>query len=111
MPRHRLFYALDDDDNPVPVDFDDPRLRARWSALEQGEADPYRVARDKVDKWDISTVFLCIDHAHGCGTPVLWETMIFGPEPWDEWCERYTSYADAVAGHARAIEMVRGNRP
>jgi hypothetical protein len=55
-------------------------------------------------------VFLGVDHAHLGGPPVLWETMIFGFEN-DEYQERYTSKADALAGHARAAAIARGSPP
>lgn len=55
----------------------------------------------------VSTVFLGIDHNWGRGPPVLWETMIFGG-PHDEFQERYSSHESAVAGHARAVRIARG---
>jgi hypothetical protein len=62
----------------------------------------------------VSTVFLGFNHAplfdnNGKriinGTPVLWETMIFGGEH-DQYQERYTSHEDALAGHQRALDLV-----
>lgn len=57
----------------------------------------------------VSTVFLGLDHAHGGGPPLLFETMIFrDPGGWSEdYCERYTTAAEALAGHARAVELAR----
>lgn len=54
---------------------------------------------------DISTVFLGINHRHGTGLPILFETMIFGGEH-DGYCERYSTWEEAEAGHQRAIELV-----
>jgi hypothetical protein len=55
----------------------------------------------------VSTVFLGLDHNFSqSGPPVLWETMIFGG-PHDGHQARYTSEADARAGHAAALEMAR----
>lgn len=56
----------------------------------------------------ISTVFLWIDHAfRKFGSPVLWETMIFGG-PHDQYQERYTSREDAIKGHEKALRIARG---
>ena len=51
----------------------------------------------------VSTVFLAINHGSD-ERPVHFETMIF-PESgkWTEqYCERYVTYKDALAGHERA---------
>jgi hypothetical protein len=55
----------------------------------------------------VSTVFIGIDHRiYGKGPPVLFETMIFGgPLDHDQW--RYSSYDDAVTGHAAAANKAR----
>jgi hypothetical protein len=39
-------------------------------------------------------------------TPVLWETMVFGPSPFDRWQRRYTSKLDALAGHVLVRALV-----
>lgn len=55
----------------------------------------------------ISTVFLGIDHRfHGDGPPILWETMIFGG-PCNEEMDRYSTRAEALAGHERMVDRVR----
>lgn len=54
----------------------------------------------------VSTVFLVIDHAFGCGPPVLFETMVFGGRH-DGYQERYHTWDEAIAGHSKAIDMVR----
>lgn len=46
----------------------------------------------------VSTVFLALDHNFGFGPPVLWESMVFGG-PLDGETARYTTRADADAGH------------
>lgn len=96
MRPHR--YILDEAGEPVPCD--DIIEWARGFDMEHR-----RVAETVIDNVRVSTVFLGIDHAFDGGPPVLWETMIFGGEH-DEYCDRYTSRADAVAGHTRAVDMV-----
>jgi hypothetical protein len=41
----------------------------------------------------------------GDGSPVLFETMVFGGE-YDEYQERYHTYDEAEEGHKRICEMV-----
>lgn len=56
----------------------------------------------------VSTVFLGVDHSWSPeDSPVLWETMVFGGPGDGEYQVRYSSYADAVKGHAEAVQMVR----
>lgn len=44
------------------------------------EHDKKRVADTQVGKFWISTVFLGLDHNFGTGLPILFETMVFGPD-------------------------------
>jgi hypothetical protein len=64
------------------------------------------VASDYVGVIHVSTVFLNIDHSFNSGTPVLWETMVFGGEH-DGYQDRYTSVLEAMEGHGRVLHMVR----
>lgn len=64
------------------------------------------VALDKIGKVRVSTVFLGLDHSFGRGEPLLFETMIFGGKH-DEYQERYTTWTEAEAGHAKALALVK----
>lgn len=56
----------------------------------------------------ISTVFLGLDHQYGDGPPLLFETMVFAGEPGDDcYCDRYSTWDEAAAGHAKAVQWVR----
>lgn len=56
----------------------------------------------------VSTVFLGNDRRFiGDGPPVVFETMIFGGGEFNQEQERYTTYADAQAGHERWAAVVR----
>lgn len=66
------WYTLDENGEPVP------------STVEEADkclGDPARrrVGRDQVGSFDVSTIFLTLDHsfAEGGDSPVLWETAIF----------------------------------
>lgn len=76
---------------------------ARW--FENGDA--RIVASDRVGDVRVSTVFVGLDHSYGDGEPLLWETMIFGG-PHDGYQNRYTSKADAIVGHATALNIAMG---
>ena len=73
----------------------------RW--LETGNK---RVAQDTVGDVRVSTVFLDLDHSFGKGPPLLFETMVFGVDD-NEDMERYSTWSEAEAGHARWVEKVR----
>lgn len=66
------------------------------------------VKKDRIGHSLVSTVFLGLDHSFDGGTPVLWETMIFGGKE-DMYQDRYTSYEEALVGHQKAINLVKKN--
>lgn len=68
----------------------------------------WRVGDDTVNQHRVSTVFLGLDHQYGDGPPLVFETMIFPAGSWSEvYCERYSTWAQAEAGHAKAIEHAK----
>jgi hypothetical protein len=137
------------------VDDDDAELKKKWDEFDNTHGIDYfdregkpmstyqymkkprdykRVALTKVGQYNISTVWLGLDHSFGHGPPLIFETMIFwelevpeeinldlpsiGGMPgfkfhrtqktgWDDYCDRYHTEAEAIAGHAAAVEMVR----
>lgn len=118
--KRPMAYRLDEHGEPEPLDMSDPN---RW-----GDADPFRdprrqVARNDIDEYEVSTVFLVVDHGWQ-GEPVLWETMIF-PRGWrdnasrrrvkdtaERYTERYTSREAAALGHARIVAaLLAGKTP
>jgi hypothetical protein len=79
---------------------------ARWfeatSAL-----DERRVGLDEVSGVRISTIFLGLDHQLGSGPKLWFETMVFpGDDGEDSYMARYSTWAQAEAGHAAAVAMV-----
>ena len=77
-----------------PVLCNDLLTWGRWM-----ETADRHVARDERDGVVVSTVFLGLNHAFGPGQPLLFETMIFGG-PSDQDQARYSTWAEATAGHA-----------
>jgi hypothetical protein len=101
-----LSYILDDQGEPVGLEFDDPCNLEWYKRRDEPGPQNRRVGLTKVGAWEVSTVFLMVDHQFGDGPPILWELMVFGPEPWSDYQERYTSRADAEAGHKRVCELL-----
>ena len=89
------WYVLDENHNPVKVDI------MVGAARMEGDRS---VASTAVGEASVSTVFLGLDHRRGDGPPILFETMIFGG-PEDGFQERYTTWAEAEAGHERAVAV------
>jgi hypothetical protein len=103
----------DRDGNPISHD--------EWIRLWSNNA--YKIIRrDTVGGYDVSTVWLGLDHGFGRGRPLIFETMVFEAEPtwhpasasfpgyWgrrDYDQRRYSTEADALAGHAAISEEIR----
>lgn len=52
----------------------------------------------------VSTVFLGLNHRFGDGPPLIFETMVFGPDSYiDMDCERYSTEEQAKAGHEAMV--------
>ena len=66
--------------------------------------------RDLGDVGSVSTIWLGLDLGFSWpagGPPVIFETMIFGG-PLDGYCERWTTEAEARAGHRAFVRLLRG---
>lgn len=77
-----------------------------WGRFMRGRS---RVHHDVVGEVTVSTIFLGVDFGHGVeGPPLIFETMVFGgTHHMGQW--RYRTAAEAEAGHARALRLVRGD--
>jgi hypothetical protein len=65
---------------------------------------------DIVDEHWVSTVWVGIDRGFDMDKPLVFETMVFPDRnvPKIEcYCERYSTYEDAIKGHIAACEWVR----
>lgn len=101
-----IHYVLDEKGNPRP----EPDLMA-WALWMESSHEFRRVAREQVGSYDVSTVFLGLDHGIGRSNraPVLWETMIFGDGPLRGEMDRCSgSREQAEAMHAKMVEYVKG---
>lgn len=89
------YYKLNDKHEPYEVTMEE------WATSAGG----YRVDLTKLENGiKVSTVFLGLDHNYEDGPPILFETMIFGGKH-DEYQERYSTWDEAVEGHARAVKL------
>lgn len=102
-----MHYILDKDKQVVETDL------KGWAEWFESNQRARIVKQHRSDTIHVSTVFLGLDHNFsGTGPPILFETMIFeDPEhPGREsYCERYTSYIDALRGHYAACRMKWGD--
>ena len=92
-------YILDENGNPQEEK--DSMKWACWFATGNRI-----IARNEINRRRISTVFLGLNHNFGEGKPLLFETMIFDGKH-DEYQERYSTKEEALAGHAKAVELVK----
>ncbi len=92
------------DHNHQVVAVDDPLVWAEW--LDRTDR---TVKKTTLGGKLVSTVFLGMDHSFGTGEPLVFETMIFpeGGPLLEEYCDRYSTWAEAEAGHEKAVAMVR----
>lgn len=73
-----------------------------------------RVARSKVisaadpaKSFDVSTVWLGLDHSFGGGIPLIFETMVFAEgDSMDLDCRRYATEEQARGGHVETVAVV-----
>jgi hypothetical protein len=108
-----LWYILDENKNPVPS----TAMRAsRWMHGDDENDRSIFEARCRVGLTtvrpgvEVSTVFLGLDHGHDSRKPpVLFETMVFRD---GHGCDgdRYTTWADAKAGHDKTVAEVRAEK-
>lgn len=110
----------------TPVREPDVLMWAAW--FEHNER---RVRLTRVGPYEISTVFLGLDHNHmrhfGGGPPLLFETMVFLPEmvselEWEgrsmgkyreslDTCERCSTWLEAEAQHEREVQALLAAEP
>lgn len=83
-----------------------------------GDAEYKRIGLTEVASHDrsvvhrISTVWLALDHNHGDGPPLLFETMVFGEGSWtDQDCQRYSTELEARIGHSEMVALVAARVP
>lgn len=79
-----------------------------WSML-HASFDYRLVAKTQVGAYEVSTVWLGMDHGFGDGPPVIFETMVFATVagPYDLDCWRYSTEQQAREGHEEVVLLLR----
>lgn len=100
-----MFYKLDENKNAIPCEV----LEWGEQLEEMSISGAKIVANEEVNGKIISTVWLGVNHSYNDGfPPLIFETMIFeGDSCWDIYCDRYSSWDEALAGHQKAIRWVK----
>ena len=115
------YFTLDDQNNVVPMADDviawaqeQERLRTTGRRI---------VAQEQIGPYFVSTVFLGLNHRFDFGggpplPPLVFETMVFCKRPADPdklgedlYCDRYSTWMQAVAGHDYAVGLARKGMP
>ena len=83
----------------------EPITFAEWLG---GPDNRVAVALTHVGSVEVSTLFFGVDHrTYATGPPLIFETMVFGGAL-DGQGERYSTEAEALAGHDEWVAKVRG---
>lgn len=99
-------YVLDENNKPVATS-----SMAEWGEFFRNTERRTVAKTDGVNGYDISTVFLGIDHNYSTeGPPILFETMVFGDDGDDVYCVRCSTWEEAEAQHAEAVQLVKNGR-
>jgi hypothetical protein len=99
-----VFYYLNDDHTTRPCDVVEWAEQLTHMMITNNK----NLKEDTVNgKW-ISTIWLGIDHNYLGGLPLIFETMVFndGDLHLDEYCDRYSTWDEAIEGHQKAIQWV-----
>lgn len=97
-----FYFNLDENNNVVECEQKD------WCDLcetKDGQ-ERRRVGWDEVNGYEVSTVFLGLDHGF-TGRPLLFETMIFGKGDEDGYQIRCSTWDEAVEMHKEAIDWIK----
>jgi hypothetical protein len=98
------YYIPDENQNPVALSFEEYISMLKNDELEDTN---YVIQQDVLENGKfVSTVLLMMDHTGG-----MYETMVFSDSKSysDIYCDRYSSLADAKAGHQKALEWAKNN--
>ena len=69
------------------------------------------VKQEKVGPYEVSTVFLGLDHNHAqAGPPILFETMIFSESEAVDYQRRCSTWDQALAMHRRAVAWIKEHK-
>lgn len=96
-----MYYILNEEGEPV-----EERNITRWALWFEKAAEKRTIANTTIGDICISTVFLGLDHSYGRGSPLLYETMIFGGEH-HGYQTRCGTKASALMMHQEAVKFAK----
>lgn len=87
----------------------EPITLDEYVKIVEEDSNAMRVALTKVGEYQVSTVWLGIDHGmwDSDGPPIIFETMVFDAAGEDRYMDRYATKEAAVAGHNKACVLFR----
>ena len=93
-------------------DFDGNKIEMKkWSQIWNSQE--RFLAQDEVNEYFVSTVWLGMNHNVEGGEPLIFETMTFAQgedKKFDEYQWHYSTKEEALAGHAHAIALIKGEK-
>lgn len=96
-----MYYILDDNKLVVPA-------RDHWEWASWFDKPDRIVRQEEIGTAWVSTVFLGMDMNWSMeGPPIVFETMIFPTDAWDDYTDRCATYEEALAMHVTACAHVR----
>ncbi len=102
--KNRPYKYILSEDKKTPLPAND---LFSWSVWMEN-AENRRVAYTEVGDYDVSTVFLGLDHNFGSGgSPILFETMVFNRKTDLEMCVRSSTWEEAKKGHEQICAEMR----
>lgn len=101
--RYQFYYDMEG--NPIDI--------KQWGKL-FGDTKKRRVGQDEFSGYTVSTVWMGINHNFVGNPPLIFETMVFGPDSLDgteveEFTERYSTIAEAKTGHRKTVAAVKAS--
>lgn len=102
MNNNTTFNYTLEGNNPVPCH--DLETWANWFCKIENR----RVEVTDLKDFQVSTVFLGIDHSWYKDIPLLFETMVFKSDNLlNDYCRRYHTWDEAVAGHWAIVALIK----
>ena len=101
--KRSLFYYLNDDNSTRECDV------MEWchQLEEMNKYSKHHLGFDEVKGYLVSTIWIGSNMNYsGVGPPLIFETLIFNDKD-SMYCEKYSTWDEAIDGHERAIQWVK----
>lgn len=98
-------YILDEEGNVKP-EYD----LLEWGRWFENAGSKRFLKQETIGDYWVSTVFLGLDYSFDYSdnhVPILWETMVKKDGKWLDYCNRYATKEEALAGHEKVVQMLK----